>query len=94
MLERAYQLNINFWTINPKEHLWSRLRSLQLYQTTNILVMIYNADDRDSFDRLISIQSDFNEQNMIGAYQILVSVISPEIIAKKRPKVIKKAEVQ
>jgi len=51
--EKKYELEISFWDMNPKEHLWSRLKSLELFETANILLMIYNADDRDSYEKII-----------------------------------------
>ena len=56
-------VELNFWDLNPKEHLWSRLKALQLYENANIFIMIYNADDRESFQRLISIHNDFLDSN-------------------------------
>lgn len=50
MLE--YELDICFWDMNPKAHLWSRLKALELYEKANIFVMVYNADDRDSFEQI------------------------------------------
>lgn len=45
-------LEISFWEINPKEHLWSRLKSLELFEIANVFIMVYNADDRDSFEKV------------------------------------------
>ena len=63
-----FELDICFWDMNPKEHLWSRLKALQLYESANIFIMLYNADDKDSFEKLLSIHNDFKEQNTVGAY--------------------------
>lgn len=46
------ELDLSFWDINPKEQLWSKLKALQLYEKTNILLLLYNADDKDSFHRI------------------------------------------
>ena len=50
--EGEYELDICFWEKNPKENMWTNLKALQLYETANIILMVYNADDRDSFDSL------------------------------------------
>ena len=47
-----YELDICFWDMNPKAHLWSRLKALELYEKANIFLMVYNADDRDSFEQI------------------------------------------
>lgn len=57
------ELDLFFWDMNTKEHLWSRLKALQLYENANIFIMVYNADDRDSFLKLDSICKDFKENN-------------------------------
>jgi hypothetical protein len=56
--------------------------------------MVYNADDRDSYERLMTIHNDFKESNQVGGYQVLVSVITNNIIQKKTPKLVKKEEVR
>ena len=48
----TYDLDICFWEKNPKENMWSNLKALQLYETANIILMVYNADDRMSFESL------------------------------------------
>lgn len=88
------EVDLSFWDLNPREHLWSRLKALQLYDKANIFIMLYNAEDRDSFDRLGSIYNDFKESNQVGAYCILVSVISADIIKKNIVKEIKKNEAE
>ena len=55
-------------------------------------MMVYNADERDTFERLTSIHAEFADTNQVGAYQVLVSVISPDIIARRAYKEVKKAE--
>jgi len=62
--------------MNPKEHLWSRLKALELFETANIFLMLFNADDRDSYEKVQIIQNDFKDSNKVGAYQVLVSVIT------------------
>lgn len=47
--DRHSDIELNFWDLNPKEHLWSRLKALQLYENANVFIMLYNADDRESF---------------------------------------------
>ena len=66
--EEAYELDIQFWNMNPKEHLWSRLKALELFETANIFLMLFNADDRDSYEKVQIIQNDFKECNKVGAY--------------------------
>lgn len=56
--------------------------------------MLYNADDRESFENLISIHNDFKDQNQVGAYQILISNISIGIVNKTKEKLIKKVQAQ
>jgi hypothetical protein len=70
------EFDICFWDLNPKNHLASRLKAIQLYESANIFLMVYNADDRDSFDKLNSILLDFKDSNAVGAYKVLVSVIN------------------
>ncbi len=62
------ELDICFWDMNPKEHLWSRLKALELFETANIMLMVYNADDRDSFEKIQLIHNDFRDTNKVGAY--------------------------
>jgi hypothetical protein len=80
--------------MNTKEHLWSRIKALQLYETANIFVMVFNADDRDSFDKLEQISRDFKDNNKTNAYVILCSIITNDIIFKRTTKDIKKQEAQ
>eukprot|EP00347_Sterkiella_histriomuscorum_P014922 403358997 len=92
--DQTCELDICFWDMNPKEHLWSRIKALQLYETANIFLMVYNADDRDSFEKLLSIHNDFKEQNAVGAYQVLVSVITKDIATKHTKRFMKHDDVQ
>ena len=80
--------------MNPKEHLWSRLKALQLYESANIFIMLYNADDRDSFEKLFSIHNDFKDSNQTGAYQVLASIVTKDMVNKKSQKVIKNTEAR
>ena len=57
-------------------------------------MMCYTADDRDSFENLFPIHNEFLSLNQQSAYTLLVSTISPEIVHKQIPKIIKKAEVR
>jgi hypothetical protein len=84
-----FELDICFWDMNPKEHLWSRLKALQLYEQANILIMLYNADDKDSFEKLLSIHNDFMEYNQVGAYQVLVALINKDVANKNAKRVLK-----
>lgn len=79
--------------MNPKEHLWSRIKALELFENANIFLMVFNADDRDSYEKVQIIQNDFKECNKVGAYQVLVSVITQDIKLKRVPKAVKKQEV-
>jgi hypothetical protein len=88
------ELDLTFYEMNPKEHLWSRLKALQLYESANIFILIFNADDRDSFESLQSIYQDFKEANSQDCYVVLCSVITHDIILRKTQKVIKKTEAQ
>ena len=83
-----------FWEISLRDYLWAKVRSLSILEYTNILFMVYNADDRDSFQNLFAIQREFQRINQVGAYQCLVSVIPVEIIQRQVPKIIKKAEAK
>ena len=58
-----FTLDISFATLNPKLHLWSKLRSQQLFTDANIALLVYNADDKESFDKLNSIYKDLQEVN-------------------------------
>lgn len=80
--------------MNPKEHLWSRIKALQLYESANVFIMVFNADDRDSFDKLWSIHHDFKESNALGAYQILVQVITKDITSKHTKRALKHDFIQ
>ncbi|CDW76159.1 UNKNOWN [Stylonychia lemnae] len=89
-----FELDICFWDMNPKEHLWSRLKALQLYEQANIFIMLYNADDKDSFEKLVSIHNDFNEQNQVGAYQVLVAIVNKDIANKSTRRIMKNDQIQ
>ena len=93
-VDERCELDISFWELNPNEHIWARLKSDQLYDKTNILLLVYNADDRESFEMLDPLITVFNENNKIGAYQILCSVITKDIIDRNVPKEIKKQEAE
>jgi hypothetical protein len=54
--------------MNPKEHLWSRLKAMELFETANIFLMVFNADDRDSYEKVQIVHNDFKECNKVGAY--------------------------
>lgn len=56
-------------------------------------MMVYNADDRDSFEKLLSIHHDFKDSNAVGAYQVLVSVITKDIVTKHTKRIFKNDEV-
>ena len=62
------ELELNFWDLYPKEHLHSRLKALSLYEGAHVFIMVYNADDRESFSRLVAIHNDFLDQNQLDAY--------------------------
>jgi len=80
--------------MNPKEHLWSRLKAVQLYESANIFLMLYNADDRDSFEKLNSIHHDFRDSNNLGAYQMLISIVTKDVQNKLSKKVVTQKEVK
>lgn len=49
--------------MNPKEHLWTKSEAVKLFEAANIILMVYNADDRDSFEKINLIHKDFKESN-------------------------------
>ena len=53
------EIELNFWDLNAKENLWLRLKSLSLFENVHILLLVYNADDTDSFSSIESIYHDF-----------------------------------
>lgn len=86
------ELDLTFHEMNSKEHIWSRLKALQLYEQANIFLLVYNADSRESFEALKSIYADFKESNSLDCYVVLCSIISHDIILRRTQKVIKKTE--
>ena len=87
-------MEVCFWFMNPKEHLWSRLKAVQIYESANILLMLYNTDDRDSFEKLNSIHHDFKDSNSLGAYQMLIAIATKDMQNKLTKKVIDSKEVK
>ena len=55
--------------------------------------MVYNSDDRDSFDKLNSILLDFKDSNAVGAYKVLVSVINYNKEKKQKPREVSISDV-
>lgn len=43
------EMEIEFWELFPDEHLWNRVKSLNLYEKANCLILLYNLDDAHSF---------------------------------------------
>ncbi len=79
----ANDLCINLWEIDSskalsQQQIWSKLKAIEIYETTNILIMLYNACEKESFSRLPEVYEEFKESNTVGAYSILVSVVDPE----------------
>ena len=64
-----------------------------MYETANIFLMVYNADDRDSFDKLNSILLDFKDSNAVGAYKVLVSVMNYGKDRVQRPREVSVSDV-
>ncbi len=87
-------LELCFWTMNPKEQLWTRLKALQVYETANVFVMAYDLDDKESFEKLNSIHLDFKDSNALGAYTILIGIQTKDLGLKLTKRMIDKQEVR
>jgi hypothetical protein len=49
--------------------------------------MVFDLDDPTSLERLLPIHCDFQESNApIGAYQILLGLVTPDMIAQRTKK--------
>lgn len=86
-------MEVDFWQIDSgKEDIWSKLKAIEIFEVTNILMMVYNCEDRSSFEKLDQVYREFKESNTVGAYKILIAVISPEVLQRKAVKAVKKAD--
>ena len=86
-------MEVDFWQVNSgKEDIWAKLKAIEIFEVTNILMMVYECEDRSSFERLDQVYKDFKDNNTVGAYKILIAVISPEVYHRKAVKAVKKAD--
>lgn len=74
-------MEVDFWQVDSgKEDIWSKLKAIEIFEVTNILLVVYNCEDRSMFERLDQVYKEFKESNTVGAYKILIAVISPEVL--------------
>jgi hypothetical protein len=74
------QMSVDFWQVDSgKEDIWSKLKVIEIFEITNILLMVYECEDRSSFDSLDQVYKEFKENNTVGAYKMLISVVSPNV---------------
>ena len=73
-------MSVDFWQVDSgKEDIWSKLKVIEIFEVTNILLMVYECEDWTSFDSLDQIYKEFKENNTVGAYKMLISVVSPKV---------------
>jgi len=88
------ELDIQFWELFPDEHLWNRVKALNLYEKANCLVLLYNCDDSRSFQTLIPVLQDFCTYNQNSAYILLVGVVGKKLWDMKSVRKIKRSQIQ
>lgn len=86
-------LDICFWELFPDEHLWNRVKALNLYEKANAMILLYNVDDAASFEALQPVIQDFCNYNEQSAYLLLIGVVSKDLWEKKTTRVVKKSTV-
>jgi len=91
LLSNKGDLELSFWELFPDEHLWNRVKALNLYEKANCLVLLYNCDDQDSFETLAPVIQDFCNYNESAAYLLLVGVVSKNLWEKKSCRAVKKS---
>ena len=79
----ASDIQINFWEIDTQsilspEQIWQKLKAIEVYETTNVLMLLYKASDKKSFLSLTEAFKEFKDNNTVGAYTILVAVVDPQ----------------
>ena len=80
---------------NSYDSVWDKLRDIEIFESTNVLLMIYDSSDVASFQRLGFIHDIFKDSNSeIGAYEILVSNVSQDVKERKVIKHVKKPMVK
>ena len=43
MEEREEKMEVDFWQVdNGKEEIWSKLKAIEIFEVTNIVIMVYN----------------------------------------------------
>ena len=68
------------WQVDcAKEDIWSKLKAIEVFEVTNILLMVYSSEDRSSFERIEKCYKEFKESNTVGAYKILISIVSQDV---------------
>jgi hypothetical protein len=77
----------------PDQHLWSRVKALNLYEKANSMILLYNCDDMQSFRTIIPVIQDFCNYNENGAYLMLVGVVSKNLWDKKTVRAVKKSTI-
>jgi hypothetical protein len=44
-------MSVDFWQVDSgKEDIWSKLKVIEIFEVTNILLMVYDCEDRASFE--------------------------------------------
>jgi hypothetical protein len=73
-------MSVDFWQVDSgKEDIWSKLKVIEIFEVTNVLMMVYDCEDRNSFESLDLLYKEFKENNTVGAYKMLISVVSPNV---------------
>jgi len=56
--------------------------------------MVFNLDDKESFEKLTSIHHDFKDSNALGAYQVLAGIQTKDLQSKLTKRMIDPSEVK
>ena len=86
-------MEVDIWEVDCcKEDIWSKLKAIEIFEVTNILLMVYSSEDRQSFERIERGYKEFKENNTVGAYKMLISIVSEEVQQRKTVKAVKKGD--
>ena len=70
-------MEVDIWQVDcAREDIWAKLKAIEIFEVTNILMVVYSSEDRQSFDRVEKGYKEFKENNTVGAYKVLISVVS------------------
>ncbi|TNV73313.1 hypothetical protein FGO68_gene11590 [Halteria grandinella] len=90
---------IQFQTIlgtrqSQENQIWSKLGTLQLLAGANVMIMLFALDDVEQLERVLQIHCEFQETNTTNAYQILIGIISEDMIKGKTRREIDVSDVE